>query len=149
MGSTNTIATLTSWIINEFTGLTTDNCKAMDESVFDYIQTTDGAPDYCVVVDPGGFLALNEREFRSSSINWRYFINYYHEIYNDGNYMDSYNNGLQFIDDLILKVSRDPTLGRTVLIASVQAGGTPIPYARGAHRYVMHDVEIRILENIS
>lgn len=149
MGSLNTIGILTDWLINEFAGLTSDNCKAIDESVFDYIQTTDGAPLYCVVVDPGGFFSLREREFQSSSIYWRYFINYYHEIPGDGDYIDAFNNGLQFVDDLILKVSRDPRLGRQVMFATIEAGGTPIPYARGSHRYVLHDVEIRILENVS
>lgn len=148
MGSLNIIEKVVNWIINEFDSLDENNCKAIDETVFDYIQTTNGAPDHCVIVDYGGFIASREREFVSSSIYWRYYVNYFHRIPNDGTYFQAYLKGMQFVDDLIEKISKDPTLSRTVMIANVESGGSPIPYGRGSHRYVMHDAEIRILENI-
>lgn len=141
---------VTAKTISSVAGMTVDNCKSVDESVFAYIQSTDGAPDYCAIIEYGGFGAnTGAREFRSTTLSWNITVNYYHMIRSDEDYTVPYEQCVSFVDTIISSVSSDPKLGGSVMAASIRSGGNPIPYRRGSFWYIMVDVVIGVTDNIT
>lgn len=127
---------------------TTGNCKVIDEEAFRFTETTEGSPDYCVIIDFGGTRPFGQREFASSSMDYDIYANFYHLVPGSDNYLDAYLKGIDFVDDFIRYVSEWPRLNAQVPGARILGAGTPIPYHRGTHWYVMMDVRVGVVDNI-
>lgn len=128
---------------------TENNCKVIDEEVFRYIETIDDSPDYCVIIDFGGARPWGQREFASTTLQYDIYVNFYHIVPGDDNYINAYTNGIKFTDALISYISKNPDLGLTVPGSTILAIGAPIPFARGNKWYVMIDARVGVVDNIS
>ena len=128
---------------------TTSNVQVIDEEVFRNIETISGSPDYGVIIDFGGSRPFGQREFASSSMEYDVYANFYHLVPGNDEYLTAYTVGVAFLDAFVLYISQWPLLGGQVSGARILGLGTPVPYHRGAHWYVMMDARVGVIENIS
>lgn len=152
MGIQTALSGIQNAIINNFSGFTTNNCSIGDEAIFNYIQTVDGAPDKCCMIEFNGFRSADKSEFRSATIRWSIVVNAFFSVLmpTDPDYVTPLANGRAFIDNLILMCAQNPTLDGTVMMAKVSGGDPPMSYRRGTnYEYVLFVAEIEVTDNIS
>lgn len=128
---------------------TVDNCDVLDEEVFRKIETSSATPDYGVIVDFGGARPFGQAEFASQTMEYDVYVNFYHLVPGNDEYLTAYTVGVAFLDAFVLYISQWPMLNGQVSGARILGLGSPVPYHRGTHWYVMMDARVGVIENIS
>lgn len=149
MSLTSALNGLRNTIISQVSGFTTNNCSIGDEVVFNYIQTTTGAPTKCIVLDYGGFEVQPRTEFRSVTVEWQILLNAFFMIPSTGDIATPLSDARTFLDALMVMLAHYPTLNGTVLSAKPAIGDDFIDYKRGNFNYVLVMVGVSVLDNIS
>lgn len=134
-------------VLTHLTGFTADNCSLHDEAVFNYIQSTTGAPTKCCIIAYDGASSGRSAEFRSAMMNWNVLVNAFFMITGD-DYMTPVNNAIAFVDSIVSLCASNPFLDNTVMKASVVSGSEPLFYSRASFNYILVSVTVNVMDNI-
>lgn len=142
-------------IINNLDGFDSNNCKGFDnETVLDYIISKDLTPypQQGVILSFGGVMEAKEiaSEFGGMVTRWVVISNAFFPLSgDDDDEQQQIQNAYEFIDNLLLSVVQDSTLGNTCMDARLFDAEPPLEYKRnGVNTYLLISMRFVVLENI-
>ena len=136
------------FIIANMAGFTANNCKIGDESIFAYIQSEAASDRKAVLVSPETFSPDAITEFMGASMYWSVGVNAFFMI-EDSDFNTPLMDAIDFVDEFLVEITRDPTLDDSVYSAKISSGGPLMTYARGAYYYFLVPLTLRIVDNIT
>lgn len=151
----DTINGFANFIINNVDGFTTHNCKGFDnESVLDYIIKTDLTPypQQGIILSYGGVAPANDiaSEFGGMVTRWVVIMNAFFPLSgNEDDEQEQKMNAYEFVDNLLLEVVQDSTLGGACMDIRLYDAEAPLEYQRnGVNTYLLISMRFVVLENI-
>ncbi|NJK77897.1 MAG: hypothetical protein HC944_02850 [Nanoarchaeota archaeon] len=144
----STLSAVQSFIIDNF-DFDEDTCRIEDEGIFDFIQTRSHVEQKAALLVFGGGISDNANvEFGAITMGWSVDCHFFFRISSTD--LQHYSAlARDMVDDFILSVAPDSTLGNTVLHSYISNVEPIALMERGKFSYYWVPISIVVVDNIS